>query len=69
MFIYLTKSYNFYVACTCNRDGTSDEICDLESGCCDCKDGVIGEKCQFCSPGKYGFPECKGMKLPYSHHY
>ena len=41
-------------------EGTTEEVCDLKSGCCDCKAGIIGELCQFCTPGKYKFPECKG---------
>ena len=50
----------FCLDCACNRDGTTDEVCDFKSGCCKCKEGVTGELCQFCEPGKFHFPHCKG---------
>lgn len=45
--------------CSCDRKGTTEEICDKESGKCLCKEGYGGERCDKCIPGYYGYPDCK----------
>lgn len=45
--------------CNCDVKGTKDEICDKSSGRCICKAGYGGELCDQCSPGYYGYPDCK----------
>ena len=45
----------------CNADGrVGEDICNAETGVCDCKDNVIGDKCSYCEMGHYSFPDCKG---------
>ena len=47
-------------ACLCNDDGSRDITCDDDTGKCACKTNVIGDKCEFCTPGNTGFPACHG---------
>ena len=51
----------FFIACVCDIQGTvgNNKTCDA-NGKCDCKPNIGGEKCNICSPGYYGFPDCKG---------
>ena len=39
--------------CTCNADGSEDEVC-LDSGKCFCKDNFAGDTCSECTDGYYG---------------
>nr|XP_033943330.1 laminin subunit alpha-5 isoform X2 [Pseudochaenichthys georgianus] len=47
--------------CNCTRPGveTPDVSCDTLSGQCRCKDNVVGRQCERCSPGFYGYPNCR----------
>ncbi|KAF3860796.1 hypothetical protein F7725_001051, partial [Dissostichus mawsoni] len=47
--------------CNCSRPGveTPDVSCDTLSGQCRCKDNVVGRQCDRCSPGFYGYPNCR----------
>uniref|UniRef100_A0AAQ4S3F6 Laminin subunit alpha-5 n=1 Tax=Gasterosteus aculeatus aculeatus TaxID=481459 RepID=A0AAQ4S3F6_GASAC len=47
--------------CNCSRPGISspDVNCDTFSGQCRCKDNVVGRQCDRCSPGFYGYPNCR----------
>ncbi|KAL1020660.1 hypothetical protein UPYG_G00002990 [Umbra pygmaea] len=47
--------------CNCSRPGvtTLDVSCDTDSGQCRCKSNVIGRQCDRCSPGFYGYPNCR----------
>ena len=48
--------------CGCNEDGSVNEECN-ESGQCQCKENVVGVKCDSCSPGHLNnFPGCKDCK-------
>ncbi|XP_059489147.1 agrin-like isoform X3 [Neocloeon triangulifer] len=41
--------------CNCNKLGSySEDQCDEETGQCDCRPGVGGEKCDRCEPGYWG---------------
>ena len=45
----------------CNADGrVGEDICNAETGVCDCKDNVVGDKCEECAEGYFNFPECTG---------
>ena len=41
--------------CMCDPVGSEVKQCDLISGQCQCRPGVIGEQCDQCAPGYYGF--------------
>ena len=49
-----------FPACNCDPTGTRrDEngtlICDAVGGQCECKANVIGQRCDRCAPGSFGF--------------
>ena len=59
----MSHDFQKYVilACECNADGrVGEDICNAETGVCDCKENVIGDKCDVCKTGHYRFPECLG---------
>jgi hypothetical protein len=37
--------------CGCNKLGSLGDSCDQETGQCECKQGVFGEKCSECENG------------------
>lgn len=41
----------------CNPLGTAGNKCNPSSGACNCKPLVIGEKCDQCTVGYYGYSE------------
>ena len=49
------------IACDCDEDGSRDVSCDDDTGKCSCKASIIGDKCNFCTQGYYGFPHCTGI--------
>uniref|UniRef100_UPI00398EB503 laminin subunit alpha-1 n=1 Tax=Pristiophorus japonicus TaxID=55135 RepID=UPI00398EB503 len=40
--------------CDCNVNGSFDEACDLQTGHCQCKANVLGQKCDQCLHGYFG---------------
>ncbi|CAD6197231.1 unnamed protein product [Caenorhabditis auriculariae] len=40
-------------ACSCNRDGTTEEICDPTNAQCKCKENVYGARCEACKAGTF----------------
>ena len=56
-------SFNvLFIDCACNAEGSADGTCENDSGKCNCKDNVVGNKCTECVSEYYGFPDCKGMR-------
>ena len=54
----------FFTACNCNKEGGAiDETCDDDTGVCQCQANVIGDKCDYCTPGSTNFPACTGNLL------
>ncbi len=49
----------FFIACNCNSAGAKNDICNLETGQCDCYDKVLGKKCDECQPNFWRFPSCE----------
>nr|XP_039265768.1 laminin subunit alpha-5-like isoform X2 [Styela clava] len=47
--------------CDCSKEGTIDgnANCSEYGGQCPCKPGVIGNRCESCNIGYYGYPDCK----------
>lgn len=59
-------SVGFYVfngglPCSCDATGSTSYTCDGYGGSCPCKKNIVGQRCNRCAPGTYGFgPEgCK----------
>ena len=48
-----------FLECDCNLEGTIEAICDKRSGDCLCKQSYSGSKCEKCSDGFYGPPDCQ----------
>ena len=51
-----------FVACGCNVRGVEkgDLTCN-NTGSCNCRCDVVGDKCNMCQVGHQGFPDCDGM--------
>ena len=41
-------------------DGSVDSSCTDDGGVCTCIANVVGDKCDVCATGWYGFPTCQG---------
>lgn len=55
---YLHCIFIYISACGCSTAGSRSEICDADSGRCECQPNYQGLKCNRCAPGYYGFPAC-----------
>ena len=47
--------YQCFSDCDCDPTGSKSNICDEFGGQCECKENVIGRRCDQCAPGTYGF--------------
>nr|XP_009294934.1 laminin subunit alpha-5 isoform X1 [Danio rerio] len=47
--------------CNCSRPGVTsmDISCDTNNGQCRCRNNIVGRQCDRCSPGFYGYPNCR----------
>ncbi|XP_041102067.1 laminin subunit alpha-3-like isoform X2 [Polyodon spathula] len=45
--------------CYCDMSGATSPTCNPAGGQCSCRSNVIGQKCNRCATGFYGFPYCK----------
>ncbi|XP_030589628.1 laminin subunit alpha-5 isoform X2 [Archocentrus centrarchus] len=47
--------------CNCSHSGiiAPDASCDTLSGQCRCKNNIVGRQCDRCTPGFYGYPNCR----------
>ena len=43
--------------CFCDKNGSKNNRCSHD-GICNCKDGVVGDKCSDCLTGFFPFPDC-----------
>ena len=48
---------SYFIDCNCGP-GSIDDNCDY-AGKCSCKYGFDGHKCDTCSKGFHGFPNCE----------
>ncbi|XP_042651874.1 laminin subunit alpha-2 isoform X2 [Tyto alba] len=46
--------------CHCHINGSFSEICDSRTGQCECKDNVIGRRCDICKPETFGLQSSSG---------
>ncbi len=53
-FVFLTGAF-VSAACECDQTGSFSAVCMPLGGQCECKNNVIGRKCDQCAPGHYGF--------------
>ena len=49
-------------ACNCVEEGSYGISCGEDDGKCNCKNNVVGDKCEQCIDGTYKYPECEGKK-------
>ena len=52
-------SISFYTACQCDDQGRKNNICNKETGDCDCIRNVKGDLCEECIENHYDFPTGK----------
>lgn len=45
------------ISCSCNDTGSVSQVCDKETGQCDCVHGVDGRDCSHCAEGFYDFDQ------------
>ncbi|KAJ1350105.1 hypothetical protein KIN20_005822 [Parelaphostrongylus tenuis] len=48
--------------CDCSDVGSSNGKCDLRTGQCKCRNEYVGLRCDRCTHGFFGFPECKSCE-------
>lgn len=58
MFTLTTDFNNGAISCDCNYDGSLSFDCNQFGGQCQCRQNVIGRRCELCEEGYYGFPRC-----------
>lgn len=46
-------------ACQCSAEGSRYTSCDQVTGHCVCLPHVVGQRCDSCAHGAYGFPNCQ----------
>ena len=49
----------FFLACNCDKTGSSDNLCDQLNGQCACRIKAGGRQCNLCPPKNWGFPMCQ----------
>ena len=48
-----------FAACNCDSIGSSDNLCNIQSGQCSCRIKAWGRQCNLCPPSNWGFPLCR----------
>ena len=43
------------VECACERQGSRSGVCQPLGGQCQCRNNIIGRRCDQCQPATYGF--------------
>ena len=57
MFIFSMYDVCF-LDCNCQTQGTIALVCGKTDGECLCNKNIVGENCDRCADGFFGFPEC-----------
>ncbi|ODM92460.1 Laminin subunit alpha [Orchesella cincta] len=61
----LTSEYNNgALPCQCDIRGSKSFECETFGGQCQCKENVIGRRCERCKTGFFGYPDCKPCDCP-----
>lgn len=64
VFSLTTQYYDGALKCECNYAGSLSFECEQFGGQCQCKENVIGRRCDLCKTGYYGFPNCRPCSCP-----
>ncbi len=56
--IFLEMNKISLTACNCHPSGSKTNICNPETGQCDCHENVNGQLCDQCKIGYYNFEKC-----------
>ncbi|CAB0000022.1 unnamed protein product [Nesidiocoris tenuis] len=64
IFTVTTQFNNGALQCSCNPAGSTSLHCNKFGGQCECKNNVIGRRCDECKTGTYDFPNCKPCDCP-----
>ena len=55
-----------FIGCTCNPEGSENNLCNVDSGNCYCKtNNIAGVNCEKCAESFFGFPNCQGIQIAY----
>ncbi|XP_063440155.1 laminin-like protein epi-1 isoform X2 [Mytilus trossulus] len=65
VFTLTTDFNNGAISCDCNYDGSLSFDCNQFGGQCQCRQNVIGRRCELCEEGYYGFPRCTKCDCPF----
>ena len=70
IFIFYISSFFsskiFFSECNCQNEGSKSLTCDKRYGMCGCKSNIIGDKCDKCIDGFFGFPNCQSKWFLFS---
>lgn len=65
LIIYIRAVYDHGIiisACSCSSEGSRSDICDRESGMCDCLSNVVGMNCSECAENYWDLSSGDGCK-------
>ena len=52
--------HNFFADCDCIQANSIGGTCNSDNGQCMCKTGYSSRRCDGCSEGYHGYPNCEG---------
>ncbi|KAK6627792.1 hypothetical protein RUM44_010271 [Polyplax serrata] len=64
VFSLTTQYYDGALKCECHYQGSLSFECEQFGGQCQCKENIIGRRCDMCKSGFFGFPNCRECSCP-----